>query len=447
MMILALVLGVAYRRHREGKLKIPLIKPRVIPSYIVPVFSVNDSAAAFLKVTNAKKDDDTEFRAEICFGEVKGTGWKRKCQFSFNAFENLRITEYNSDAQTLRIEKSDLKALTRSEYCFNLNTSQMTETLHEAPLIESEKSSSSPDGRFKVTIREADVKKNIMAQIGLLETGMKERIVAVARAADESFFAPMWRDNDLFLFQYQVPQNEICLNQLLSYSVKTGSMAKIASDCASPLLSPKGNAVAYLVPLDRGRVRDEHDDERPRWRLVVKNMDKTGELVPEEKVYSEDIDLYSWSGSGGGVLFQKGSTLCYMDCEKGEERDLLNAREDGWWGYPLSPYYVSWAPDGCRLAVVLYLVADDRKTMVEKVVLFDIRSSTREQIHSQTLSAGNYGFRSSFHNHIVWSHDGKHILFESRNGSYPASTEIVLLSPETKESKVLSRVMWGIGNL
>ncbi|MHC9540576.1 MAG: hypothetical protein AB9903_13795 [Vulcanimicrobiota bacterium] len=446
-MILALVCGVVYRRHREGKLKIPLVKPSVYPSYIVPVFSENDSAAAFLKVTTVKKDSENEYKVEICHGDINGAQWKRRLQFTFTPFENLRIREYNSGTQTLRLEKEDLRALTRSEYSCNLASSQFTETMHNQPLISFEKSSSSPDGRYKVTITDADEKKNKMAQVDLIESGTKDRTVALARAADESFFTPRWRNSDLFIFQYQVPQNDVFFTQLLAYSLKTDAMTKLAADCVSPLLSPQGRAVAYLIPMDRGRVCDEPDEERPRWRLVVKNLDNTGELVPEEKVFSEDVDLYSWSGAGNGVLFQKGSKLSYIDCEKGEERDLLEAREDGWWGYPLSPYYISWAPDGSRLAVVLYLVADDRKSMIEKVVLFDMKNNTKDQIYSQILSAGNYGFHSSFHPHIVWSHNGSHLLFESRNISYPASTDIVLLSPASKESKILSRILWGIGNL
>lgn len=446
-MILALVCGVVYRRHREGKIKIPLLKPRVYPSYIVPVFSENDSAAAFLKVTTVKRDSENGYKVEICHGDINGAQWKRNLQFSFTPFENLRILEYKSDTQTLRLEKEDLRTLNRSEYSCNLASSQFTETLRNQPLISSDKSSSSPDSRYKVNITEADEKKNKMAQVDLIESGTKDRTVAVGRAADESFFTPRWRNSDLFIFQYQVPQNDVFLTQLLAYSLKTETMTKLASDCVSPLLSPHGRAVAYLVPMERGRVCNESDEERPRWRLVVKNLDNTSELVPEEKIFSEDVDLYSWSGSGNGLLFQKGSTLSYIDCEKGEERDLLNAREDGWWGYPLSPYYVSWAPDGSRLAVVLYLVADDRKSMIEKVVLFNMNNGTREQIHSQVLSAGNYGFHSSFHPHIVWSHNGSHLLFESRNSSHPASTDIVLLSPASKELKILSRVLWGIGNL
>ncbi len=447
LMILALVCGVIYRKHREGKLTIPLVKPREYPSYTAPAFSEDDSAAAFLKVTTVKKGNEGESKAEICFGDVNGAKWKRKLQFTFTPFEDLRILEYNSGMQTLRLERMDLKALTSSEYSCNLSSSQSTETVHDLPLISGEMSSSSPDGRYKVTITDADEKKNKMAQVDLIESGTTDRTVAIARAVDESFFAPRWKDNDLFIFQYQVPQNGVFSNQLLAYSVKTGAMTKLAPDCVSPLLSPEGRAVAYLVPLDRGRVRDEHDEERPRWRMVVKNLDNTGELVPEEKVYSEDVDFYSWSGGGKGVLFQKGSTLSYIDCERGEERDLLNAREDGWWGYPLSPYFISWAPDGSRLAVILYLIADDRKSMVEKVVLFNMKSGTKEQIYSQLLSAGNYGFHSSFHPHIVWSHNGTNLLFESRNASCPASTDIVLLSPESKESKILSRILWGIGNL
>ena len=90
-MILALVCGVVYRRHREGKLKIPLLKPRVYPSYIVPVFSENDAAAAFLKVTTANKDSENEYKVEICHGDINGAQWKRRLQFTFTPFENLRI--------------------------------------------------------------------------------------------------------------------------------------------------------------------------------------------------------------------------------------------------------------------------------------------------------------------------------------------------------------------
>jgi Tol biopolymer transport system component len=417
-------------------------------SYIMPCFSTDSKALAFVRVEKEMGKGGINNKALIVYSDIRGVRKKKVHEASLGAFNEVFIRQFSVDGNNMVIEKVDFKNMLGTRYRCDLNTGQCSIQGEHSLVMQGESIVPSGDGSRSAIVFTPPGDRGT-AKIEIQDQSGGRVTIMDTPLAGECFTDPLWvNEGKALLFQFHRYVATLYRSELMLYSPGATRPVKLADDCTSVLPAPRGGIVAYLVPLNRGREKDVHDeDSLGRWEMITKNIGAQGDMVPFQQSYTEDIDLYSWSPDGRGILFQKGKLLCFLDLKKGEEHEVMSAERDGWWGYPLSPYNIAWSPDGQKIAVLAYMVSADGRSLMERVLDVDVESGAKKVIHSQSLLKGRFGLHWSFHQRIVWSPSGEFVAWEGRREKSPEDADILMIRLSDGERKKLSKGFLGLFNL
>ncbi len=408
--------------------------------YCSPRFSGDGRELIFIRVESDRKSEGTH--AEIWSGDIQGHKKHKLIELPLKAYEEIFIDSFDKDNRRLVFTRQSFRDGARTLYRYDDSTGKcVAENIDGSARF----SLAPPGGQASVTMYPADEKRGILSRLEMVnKEGRRDAIMTGNTTADS--FTPAGWSGDLLLFHCHTPVNSICHNQLWSYSIKTGRLSMVAEDAENVLPSPAGGGVAYLVPLARTKQRTG-DEPGDRWQLVVQGLGESGTIMSGKLNFSEDSELYSWSPDGKSLLFMKGNFLCLYDLESGSEKKLIDSEKEGWWGYPLSPYFVNWSADGRKLALLCYSAAGEKDKITEKVVIVAVNDGSRRVIHRQEIPRVKFSGEWSFHPHITWAPSGGSLVFEGRSPTSPQRTDITMVHEAGGEKKILSKGFLGFFDL
>lgn len=423
-------------RNRTSPVLPRLMMRKLASTYVMPFFSRDSKALAFIKVRAEKVGDQLKKYAEIWIFDTRGRALGKTSDIILEEYQELLITKFEYDHKTLLFQKRNYQNGRCADFKCNLDDGQHSELKASGQVV-----LDISDGNKLVLKRSEDGRGNIL---GLLRRGSSLEIIKRADPSCESIINPQANPSgEAILFQVHSGSGGIYHDQLWYYSVNSRRLALLAGDSFNVLLSPDDKRVAYLIPLSRNARMMKSSQ---RWGLIIRAIGEETSDATILESFSEDVELYSWSPDGRDILWKKGPTLNLHRVEQGETQVLLDSKGDGWWGFPPSPYYVSWSPDSRKIAVTTFLVSQDGRSLLERVMLIDEASLSKAVLHSEVLtrtqSDSIYAF--SFHPHIAWSASGEYLAFEGKNSSTPASAEIFLFDVKRENMKNLSKGFLGI---
>ncbi len=263
------------------------------------------------------------------------------------------------------------------------------------------------------------------------ESGSYIKILEVP-AYQGYIYEPKWVGENI-VFQAHVKQNSVFCNQLWFYQTGSGVLSLVSKNCSSYMISDDGKNVALLIP--------SKAKGKELWEMSVKSFSNREKIKDLDTVcYEEEVFLYEWSPSNDGFLMQRGNSLCFYDIKTMKLKELQNAEKDGWWGYPLSMYYVAFNGDGTKVAALNYREASENSGFLESITLIDIKFETKKRIYENLLPefGKKQPFKPEFYKHILWSKFNGHIIFESKKPDNPELKRIMSISEDGSKKKNLS---------
>lgn len=423
-------------------------------SYHMPVFSSDGEGIAYIQIDRGKKQEPVQYNTAICTVDLFGKHRKKSVAMQLGKFEEPIIKDFNYKEGLLSLQTINYPGDLRTDYLCNLNTSEYKNERQQKLSSYNQLLSDKSGSNEKIIIENPDNDKNVSS--GRIdyqkEDGTKVSVMTTA-SIDESFQPLGWINsgND-FLFQFHTVRNFIYYNQLWKFSHQTGNVKEVASDSFNVISSRANSIVAFLVPQCRAKNGDIQDrDSCKNWQLIVRNLDEVSGNLILQKNYEGDIELYAWSADGSGFIYSRESTLCYYDVNENSDRELLNSLEDGWWGCPLSPYYIAISNDKKKIAVLTYKYTNsDNSTsrqLTEHLILIDLKNPSKKVISKEVFSTGKIQFLFNFHQRIAWSGSDEYIVFEGRNRKSPELTDIFLISADGSRKNNISRPLFGLFGL
>ena len=422
-------------KGKKTPITLPVLKRDVKTTYLDPAFSGDDRGVAFTKVRIEKTADVTRYGAEIWTFNIKGKPGKKSREIPLSDYQELLIKKLDFEGRKVTFQKKDYRESRSYDYLCSLEKGEYSEISSPGTVLDTE-------AGFKIVLEQSPSGKG--RSLAVVRPEGRQEVIRRVDTTYESINNPRaGARGNVILFQIQTEKNRIYQNQLWQYSMKTMAMSLVAEDCMNVIASPADESVAYLIPLFRNADRQRSHE---KWGLIVRSLNDAQDTSPLQESFNEDVELYSWSKDGKGFLFQKGTQLLYYDVAQEESRTLIDSKIDGWWGYPLSPYYVALSPDSKKVALLTYLISHDGRSLKERVIIIDIESSSRTVVHNEVMpnAKPQYHHRFSFHPRIIWSSSGEYMAFEGRNSKVPDLAEIYLLNIRKENKKNLSKGFLGI---
>ena len=246
---------------------------------------------------------------------------------------------------------------------------------------------------------------------------------------NDYFYRLAWAGNNL-IFMAHIQKGQTAEDELWLYNPEAG-LKKLESNCSNFILSCNKNYVTSLIPAIA--------KNKKVWQMSCKKIESEGSVsLISDDFFNEEVFLYEWSPSEQGFIIQKGNTLCFYDITNQKTKLIQNADKEGWWGYPESPYYIAFNPDGTKLAILSYRKTQDEKYM-EFVNIFDLKSDSKNTIYQRVIQSfgKKLPFKTDFYKHIFWDGTKNIIFLESKNPDSPSLKRIISISPDGSSKKLL----------
>lgn len=420
-------------------------------SYIAPAFSSEGEGFAYIQVDKERNRDQIQYITSLHSKDIKGKNRKKLSFITLGKFEELSINDLSIKKESISLQKVDYVGNSKVDYLCDFKTGQYKIEKQKNLYSDNQMEFIRPQSNDKITITNPDIKSN--GNTGKVEyskeNGLNETIITTGRD-DESFKSLGWVNNgNNFLFQFHTIRSFNFYNQLYSFTPNNSELLMIADDSFNVILSPDISLLAYLVPLCRTKSGGMKDlDACEQWQMKVRNLDIQKRNIVTQKNYDGDIELYSWIPDTQGFIFTRENVLFFYDALENTEKELVNSVEDGWWGYPLSPYYIAISKKGGKIALLTYSYSDsgkkDSSILTERVIIVDINKPEKKVIRSDFFSTGRIQFLFNYHPRIIWSNDDNLILYEGRNRKHPEITDIYLLTPDGSKKSNVSKNLPGI---
>ena len=266
-------------------------------------------------------------------------------------------------------------------------------------------------------------KKSILTFVN--ETGAEIKIMEMP--SSKGYIYKPCTVGENIIFKTHIKNEYFFSDAVWIYRPEVGVLDEIQRECSDYIASENGKYIVFLLP---STVKG-----KSLWEISVKQIEEDGDYSDiANECFKEEVFLYSWSPNSTGFLMQKGNNLCFYDLNTQTLKDLQNAETDGWWGYPLSSYYVSFKPNGKSIAVLSYSKAtDEQGGYSEHITVIDTAGEIKKKIYEGRIPefGKKQPFRPEFYKHIFWK-DEDNIIFESKSPKDPENKRIIMTSGDGK---------------
>lgn len=421
--LLTVILGLVYRLAIKDKV---LADEPV--SYTNPILSKDGGFLAYLKYHFSGGDTLQTEKAEICTVNFRHKHKKKLAFATLRPKEEMRLTAIGDEY--IDFEKSNYETGEKTLCRISSETGKLLWSSGEKN-----------DGHFQELKQENGEKTVVIfnppydfenfeqASISWSEAGGAAKTIMEGSNDISLFTSPSFMGENI-LFIHKFFNGESWQNYLIGYHTKTGEKRTLSENCTNYLTGNGRIAIASRL--------SGTNSKKDFWEITVKTLSDGGTdtLVAREN-FEEEIFLYEWAASI--LLFQKGQSLCSYDFNTGKITEIASERSDGWWSYPLSPYYIAVSPDHSRLAILSYKETGDKRYK-ECIILSDINGGNKKLIFEKELSAfgKNPPFKSEFYKHILWTEGDYPLIFESKNPQEPETTRIIALKEDGSGKKYIT---------
>lgn len=398
-------------------------------SFYDPVLSKDGSILAYLNIKNSdKKEDET---SNIAIRIIDFNKKEKKECLSINVKEKEDISIKSVSDDKILYSKNDYSSGTVEdwEYSFADNvTKQISSGKTED--FKDEIIYFKNNNKLRLYLKYEKYKKSILTFVN--ETGAEIKIMEMP--SSKGYIYKPCTVGENIIFKTHIKNEYFFSDAVWIYRPEVGVLDEIQRECSDYIASENGKYIVFLLP---STVKG-----KSLWEISVKQIEENGDYSDiANECFKEEVFLYSWSPNSTGFLMQKGNSLCFYDLNTQTLKDLQNAETDGWWGYPLSSYYVSFKPNGKSIAVLSYSKAtDEQGGYSEHITVIDTAGEIKKKIYEGRIPefGKKQPFRPEFYKHIFWK-DEDNIIFESKSPKDPENKRIIMTSGDGKIKKNLSK--------
>ena len=397
-------------------------------SFYDPVLSEDGSILAYLSIKDSKKEEETS-KISIKVLDFKKSERKEYISIDLKPKEDISIKSV-SDTE-IKYSKNDYSSGTQEDWIFSFeDDSNKQISSGNTGDFKDENIFFKNNNKLRLFLKYEKNIKSILTFIN--ENGAEIKIMEMPSSRGY-IYKPCTVGNNI-IFKTHVNNEGVFSDSVWIYRPEIGVLDEIQRECSDYIVSEDGKYIVFLLP--------SNVKGKSLWEISVKQISEDGDPSNiANECFKEEVFLYSWSPNSTGFLMQRGNNLCFFDINTQTVKQLQNAENDGWWGYPLSSYYTSFKPDGKSVAVLSYSkIKDEQGGYSEHITIIDTAGEIKKRIYESRIPefGKKQPFRPEFYKHIFWK-DESNLIFESKSPGNPDHKRIIMSSWDGKIKKNLSK--------